>query len=129
MHRRHNLPVQRTRLIGRDHEVVAARKAVVDSGGHLVTLTGAGGCGKTSLALQVGRGLVGAFDDGVWLVELAPLADSSLVPHAVARVLGVTEQPDRSIPDALVAWLQGRQLVLPRLTSFSAALPWNATSR
>jgi hypothetical protein len=85
-HQRHNLPLQRTRLIGRDHDVVAARKAVLGAAGHLVTLTGACGCGKIRLALQVGCDLADVFDDSVWLVELAPLADPALVPQAVARV-------------------------------------------
>jgi non-specific serine/threonine protein kinase len=109
---RHNLPVHRTGLIGRDHDAAVVCQAVLESEGHLVTLTGAGGCGKTRLALQVGRDLVDAFDDGVWLAELAPLADESLVAQAVAWAVGVTEQPDRSLLDTLVASLQPRQLLL-----------------
>ena len=58
----------------------------------LLTLTGAGGCGKTRLALKVARDLVGAYSDGVWLVDLAPLSDPALVPQAVAKALGVREQ-------------------------------------
>src|SRR5919204_4175819 len=108
----HNLPLQRTRLIGRERDVAAVRQAVLDREGHLVTLTGAGGCGKTRLALQVGRDLVEAFEHGVWLVELAPLADRLLVPQAVARALEVTEQPGRPILETLLANLQSRQLLL-----------------
>jgi hypothetical protein len=95
----HNLPLQRTRLIGRDQDVLAARKALLDAEGHLLTLTGAGGCGKTRLALQVGRELVDAFDDGVWLSEFASLADASLVPQVVAT-------------EALTASLQRLELLL-----------------
>src|SRR5437868_5375453 len=109
---RHNLPLQRTHLIGRERDVAAVRQAVLRSEGHLVTLTGAGGCGKTRLALQVGRELVEAFENGVWWVELAPLADPLLVPQAAARALEVTEQPGRPILDTLLASLQPRQLLL-----------------
>jgi steroid delta-isomerase-like uncharacterized protein len=87
--------------------------------GRLVTLTGPGGCGKTRLAVQLGRDLVDAFADGVWQVELAPLADPSLIPQAVATALGVAEQPGRSMLDTLVASLQGCQL---RLVTISPTL-------
>src|SRR5438874_6637638 len=109
---RHNLPLHRTRLIGRERDVAALRQAVLEREGHLVTLTGAGGCGKTRLVLQAGRDLVDAFADGVWLVELAPLVDPLLVPQAVARALEVTEQPGRPILETLLAKLQSRQLLL-----------------
>jgi predicted ATPase len=56
----------------------------------LLTLTGVGGSGKTRLALEVARGLIGAYPVGVWVVELAPLSEGALVPQAVARSLGVT---------------------------------------
>jgi predicted ATPase len=59
----------------------------------LLTLTGVGGSGKTRLALEVARGLVEAYPDGVWLVELAPLSDGDLVPKALAKALGVPERP------------------------------------
>jgi predicted ATPase len=68
----------------------------------LLTLTGAGGCGKTRLALEVARSLVGAYPDGVWLVELASLSEGALVAQAVAAALGVQEQPDSSLTDTLV---------------------------
>ena len=55
----------------------------------LVTLTGAGGAGKTRLALQIAQNLVGDFPHGVWLIELAPLADPDLIPHAIASTLGM----------------------------------------
>src|SRR5216110_3252375 len=96
-----NLPAPRTRLIGRDEDLGAVRDLVLHAEGRLVTLTGAGGSGKTSLALEVARGLVGAFPDGVWLVELAPLADPTLVPQAVASALGLREGGGRAPRDAL----------------------------
>ena len=63
----------------------------------LLTLTGSGGSGKTRLALEVCRDLVGLYPDGVWLVELAPLTEGALVPPVVARNLGVHEQPNRQL--------------------------------
>src|SRR5437870_9721191 len=92
-----NLPVRRGSLIGRDEDLATVRDLVLHADGRLVTLTGAGGSGKTSLALEVARGLLGArrFPDGIWLVELASLADPALVPQAVATALDVRESPER----------------------------------
>ena len=67
-----------------------------------MTLTGAGGCGKTRLALEVTRELVGAYPDGVWVVELAPLSEGELVPKALAEAVGTQEQPGRPITEVLV---------------------------
>jgi predicted ATPase len=61
--------------------------------GRLVTLTGVGGCGKTRLAFEVASTLVSSFNEGVWLVQLAPLTDPLLVPQVVASVLGVRDRP------------------------------------
>src|SRR5439155_10294235 len=68
--------------------------------------------GKTRLSLQVATGLLGTFPDGVWLVELAPLADPALVPQAVATALRVREQPGRSLTGSLVEALRSRTLLL-----------------
>jgi predicted ATPase len=78
----------------------------------LLTLTGAGGCGKTRLALEVARELVGAYPDGVWLVELAPLPMGALVAQAVDVSLGVQERPDRSLTDTLVDFLRTKHTLL-----------------
>ena len=67
----------------------------------LVTLTGAGGVGKTRLAVQVAARIAGGFGDGVWYVDLAPITDPELVPVAVARALGLPDQPGRSTMDTL----------------------------
>jgi len=78
----------------------------------LLTLTGVGGCGKTRLALEMARELVGAYPDGVWLVELAALSEGALVAQALASVLGMQEQPDRSLTDALVDFLRTKRALL-----------------
>ena len=78
----------------------------------LLTLTGAGGCGKTRLALEVARDLVGAYPEGVWLVDLAPLSEADLVPQAVAQALGVREQPGRPLLETLEDALRSSKMLL-----------------
>jgi non-specific serine/threonine protein kinase len=78
----------------------------------LLTLTGAGGCGKTRLALEVGRNLVGAYPEGAWLVDLAPLSEAELVPQAVAQALGVREQPGRPVVETLEEALRAKKMLL-----------------
>ena len=78
----------------------------------LLTLTGSGGCGKTRLALQVAPGVLQEFPDGVWLAELAPLSDSSLVPNAVASALGVPEQPGRGLTQTLADSLRPKSALI-----------------
>ncbi len=84
-----NLPVQLTSFIGRESEIASLVETVETN--RLVTLTGAAGCGKTRLALQVGAETIGQFHDGVWLVELAALTDPALLPNAVAASLGIRD--------------------------------------
>jgi predicted ATPase/DNA-binding CsgD family transcriptional regulator len=113
LHGHHNLPTHATALVGRDREVADLRQLLLGDDGRLVTLTGVGGCGKTRLGVGVACSLIGSFKDGVWLVELAALADPALLPQAVASVLGVRERSDRSLLDAaLVAHLARRQVLL-----------------
>src|SRR5262245_51713589 len=88
-----NLPAQRIVLIGRDQDRAAVHDLVLHSHGRLVTLTGPGGCGKTSLALDVASQLLDAFSDGVVFVDLALLSDPALVYEAVASALGVRHIP------------------------------------
>jgi predicted ATPase/DNA-binding CsgD family transcriptional regulator len=77
-----------------------------------VTLTGTGGCGKTQLALLVAADLVGAFRDGAWLVELAPVHSAHLVPYSVATVLGRRDRAGEAMIDTIVAYLKGRELLV-----------------
>jgi predicted ATPase/class 3 adenylate cyclase len=105
-----NLPEQATSFVGRQDEMAELGGVV---GAHrLVTLTGAGGVGKTRLAVEVAAELAGAFADGVWLVELAPVGDPAAVPDAVATALGVTPQAGSSVADSIAQALSGRQMLV-----------------
>jgi predicted ATPase/DNA-binding CsgD family transcriptional regulator len=105
-----NLPIRLSSFIGREKELAALRRLLENY--RLLTLTGAGGCGKTRLALAAADELVETFEDGVWLVDLAPLSDPSLVPQAVASTLGLREQPGRSLTAALSNYLASKQVLL-----------------
>jgi predicted ATPase/DNA-binding SARP family transcriptional activator/DNA-binding CsgD family transcriptional regulator len=107
---RHNLPFTRTSFIGREQEVDEVKRALAMS--RLLTLTGAAGSGKTRLALEAGRELIGSYPDGVWFVELAALSNPELVHRAVAATLGVYEQPDRSPTATLVHALRTKKSLL-----------------
>jgi predicted ATPase/class 3 adenylate cyclase len=95
-----NLPAQLSSFIGRDREVSEVR-ALVESC-RLVTLTGAGGCGKSRLGLQVAAELLDGSGDGVWLVELAAVTDSDAVPSAISQALRLAAQPARPALEALL---------------------------
>jgi predicted ATPase/DNA-binding SARP family transcriptional activator len=113
--RHHNLPAPLTELIGREAVLadLAALLAWSDHLPRLVTLTGAGGCGKTRLALALAHEVAEAYPDGVWYVELDGLADGELVPQAIARAVGVQERPERTSLAALVDHLRdGRALIV-----------------
>ena len=86
------------------------RRLLADN--RLVTLTGAGGVGKTRLAVQVAAEIAAEFGDGVWYVDLAPITDPDLVPVAVARALGLPDQPGRSTMDTLLRFIGDRQMLL-----------------
>ena len=106
----HNLPTELSSFVGREKELPEVRRLC--SNNRLLTLTGSGGCGKTRLALAAASELVEKFDDGVWMVELASLAEPSLVPQAVAFTLGVRERPVNSLTEALSDYLRTRNLLL-----------------
>jgi predicted ATPase/class 3 adenylate cyclase len=105
-----NLRLAPTSFIGREVEAGEVQAAV--KGHRLVTLTGVGGVGKTRLALEVAGRLVDEFPDGVWFFELAAVTDPAAVPDAVAAVLGVTQQPGRSVAESVAAALEGRVRLL-----------------
>jgi transcriptional regulator with XRE-family HTH domain len=105
-----NLPPQLSSFIGREQEVAEVRSLLPTT--RLLTLTGAGGVGKTRLALRVAADVTSDYRDGVWLVDLAPLSDPVLVPKAVALALNVQEQPGRALVATLTDRLRRRQLLL-----------------
>jgi serine/threonine protein kinase len=105
-----NLPQPVTNFIGRQNEIGVVTRLL--STNRLVTLTGPGGCGKTRLSLEVADQLLPTYPDGVWLVELAALADLSLVPQAVASVLGVSGEPRQLLVDALIDLLRSKRALL-----------------
>lgn len=106
----HNLPVQLTSFVGREQEIADVKRLMATT--RLLTLTGAGGTGKTRLSLQVAADLLEEYEDGIWLVELAALSDPSLVPQTVATALGVREEPGKALTQILVEYLKPKQLLL-----------------
>ena len=105
-----NLRAAATSFIGRESEVAELHAAV--KAHRLVTLTGVGGVGKTRLAVEVAGRLADEFPDGVWFFELAAVADPAAVPDAVAAVLGIIQQPGRSVSESVAAALEGRVRLL-----------------
>jgi predicted ATPase/class 3 adenylate cyclase len=105
-----NLPQQVTSFIGREKAMAELEALLAKT--RLLTLTGAGGAGKTRLSLQVAATALDDFPDGAWLIELAPLADPALVPQTVASVLGLREEPGKAITQTLTEHLKTRQLLL-----------------
>ena len=105
-----NLRPAATSFIGRQSEVAAVIEALHHH--RLVTLTGVGGVGKTRLATEVAAGLADEFPDGVWFFELAAVTDPAAVPDAVAAVLGITQQPGKTVSESVAAALEGRVRLL-----------------
>ena len=108
--RRDNLPAPLSSFVGREGEIAEVRKLL--GAARLVTLTSVGGTGKTRLSLKVAGQVLDEFPDGVWFVELAPLADESRVPMAIAAVLGVTEEAGRPVLEALVKSVRDKSMLI-----------------
>ena len=107
---RGNLPQQLSSLVGRESAVTEV--AELTRASRLVTLSGVGGVGKTRMAIEVGAEVASEFPDGVWMVELAAVADPASVPAAIATVLGITPQGDAALIDTIAEALGGRRLLL-----------------
>lgn len=105
-----NLPARLTSFVGREAAITALRQWIPAS--RLITLTGVGGVGKSSLALIVGTGLVSTFTDGVWWVELASLDNPTLVPRATAATFRLPTLYERTDLETLVTYCQDRHLLL-----------------
>jgi predicted ATPase/class 3 adenylate cyclase/DNA-binding CsgD family transcriptional regulator len=105
-----HLPVQLTSFVGRDAEMTEVRGVLVQN--RLVTLTGAGGVGKTRLAVQVAASVAGDYANGIWYVDLAPITDADLVPVTAARTLGLPDHPGRSPEKSLVQFIGNRHMLM-----------------
>ena len=106
----HNLPAQLTSFIGREHEVVEARKLL--SSTRILTFIGPGGTGKTRLCLQVAAEQFSEFKDGVWLIEFAQLADSTYVLSTIASTFNLRELQGVPLIDTVTDYLRAKQLLL-----------------
>jgi predicted ATPase/class 3 adenylate cyclase len=106
----HNFPVQLTSFVGRGAQMTDLEKLLVDN--RLVTLTGAGGAGKTRLGVEIAARIGVDFRDGVWYIDLAPITHPGIVPVAVARAFGLPDQPGRSTMDTLLRFIRDRQMLV-----------------
>jgi predicted ATPase/DNA-binding CsgD family transcriptional regulator len=107
---RHNLPVALTRFFGRELETAQLKELLAEN--RLVTISGAGGVGKTRLSQWVAEAVLDDCLDGVWFVDLAPLADPALVAQQVASSLGLRDESRRPVLETLTTFLRDRQLLL-----------------
>lgn len=108
--KKHNLPQQVTSFVGRAKELAEVKEHLAKT--RVVTLTGAGGSGKTRLSLQVAADQLEDFSDGVWLVEFAPITDPALVAQTVASALDLKEEPAKPLQTTLVDYLKSKKLLL-----------------
>jgi predicted ATPase/DNA-binding NarL/FixJ family response regulator len=105
-----NLPAEPNSFVGRERDLAELAMLLTDV--RALTLCGPGGIGKTRLALRLASDLAPGFADGVWLAELADLADPALVASRMAATLGIREEPDRSLIETLVEALRSRHLLI-----------------
>ncbi|HVE91348.1 MAG TPA: NB-ARC domain-containing protein, partial [Actinomycetota bacterium] len=105
-----NLPVQLTSFVGRRDQIAEVCRLMDET--RILTLTGAGGCGKTRLALQVGAELLDRYPDGVWLVDLTQVSDPDLVAQAAATSLGYKQEQGRTFTETLTAHLANKTMLL-----------------
>ena len=105
-----NLPLQVTSFIGRERELAEIKNLIEST--RLLTLLGMGGLGKTRLSLQVAADMLENHPDGVWFVDLAPIKDPTLVPNAAAQVLGVREEPGKTLTQTLCEHVKDHKLLL-----------------
>jgi predicted ATPase/class 3 adenylate cyclase len=110
--RPNNLPAQITPLVGREHEIEALRQLLLKAEVRLVTLTGPGGIGKTSLSLQVAISLLEEFAHGVFFVGLAAIADAELVLPTIAQTLGIRENRSQPLRESVIGYLRDKHLLL-----------------
>ncbi|HXW76288.1 MAG TPA: adenylate/guanylate cyclase domain-containing protein, partial [Candidatus Eremiobacteraceae bacterium] len=107
--RPNNLPIQTTPLLGRETELTAVKHLLASH--QCVTISGAGGVGKTRLAVQVGADLIDHYEHGIWFADLAPIADAGLVPSVIARALEVAQSGD-PVETSVIDWIKRKALLL-----------------
>ena len=107
-----SLPARTTSFVGRKREIRDIRELLSREDVRLLTLTGAGGTGKTRLALEATAGIADEFPDGVVLVQLAPIADPELVARAIADALGLSETPGKALTEVLIGYLRDRRALV-----------------
>ncbi|HSL43712.1 MAG TPA: tetratricopeptide repeat protein [Anaerolineales bacterium] len=105
-----NLPVQLTSFIGRERDIEEVKRLLTNT--RLVTLTGAGGTGKTRLAIEIAKQIKHQYPDGVWLIDFVVLPESSLIWQAIAAIIGLREEPNRSLQQTLTDYLRSKKLLL-----------------
>ncbi|MCI0615023.1 NB-ARC domain-containing protein, partial [bacterium] len=120
-----NLPAQITPLIGRESESEALRQLLLKAEVRLVTLTGPGGIGKTSLSLQVATSLLDEFNNGIFFVSLAAISDPKLVLPTIAQTLGIRESRSKPLRESVIEYLRDKHLlfVLDNFEQLVAAAP------
>lgn len=107
-----NLPVTRARLVGREQEMETIRTLLLRDDVSLVTLTGLGGSGKTTLGLYSANALLETFSGGVFFINLAPLTDHHLILPTIAQILNVQEEPEEPLQESITGFLRGRSALL-----------------
>jgi predicted ATPase/DNA-binding SARP family transcriptional activator len=117
-----NVPLPANPLVGRRQELETLHDLLRRPHVRLITLTGAGGSGKSRLALEIGHALADEFEDGVFLVRLGPIGDPGLVTSTIARTLSVDEHAGRPRAETLASYLQNKQILL-LLDNFEQLLP------
>ncbi len=105
-----NLPLQLSSFIGRERDLAEVKRLIVTS--RLITLTGAGGCGKTRLAIQSANMVSRTFADGVWWIDLTPLHDAALIPQLIAQTLGLRQVPEQPLLESVLNFVRPKQMLL-----------------
>ena len=104
-----NLPIQLTSFIGREREIADLKHLLLNA--HIVTLTGAGGSGKTRLSIQIANEVRDMYENGVWMVDLAPINDPALIPQVTLLSLGLQPMTDQSSLKTLLEFVHSKQLL------------------
>lgn len=121
--RRFDLPMPRTSLVGREKELAEAAKLLLDPNIRLLNFTGAGGAGKTRLALAVARHVAESFSGGVQFVGLASITNPDLVGSAIVKALNLQAVPNRTVPQLIADQLDAGGPFLLVLDNFEQVLP------